>query len=778
MDNLENRVKNSYSLIEAVAGFSLASAVLLSVLPQYRPYGLVAGGASIGVYACSVATKRRAIEASESFLEAFQKDSLQHSQNLSQALQDCEKERQQLKRQLEQASKALESLQSENSSVALVKERLLRKLEELQEKNAELQVEVGAKVELLKDWGKQAIECWTDRLNGLFNHYSKYPECKKRLGQFSEEVSLQSCNYLNQLTETYDLGELLATFQALTESFQSLSTRLRKSCEVSRYQAKFLEAKGLEDEIIELQEQQKAQIAKLHADYKSVIKEFQIDYQQFQQNAVDALEEARDTSTYDEFFVKVQDTIAGLTAQLEQAKKPHEFPTGLEAHRLGNLLIAYYYKQGITLDACDFDTTDTGFKLYFYFDRNRRHLTLEALNSESALAQIKQLFSALNQPKFAFTERSIRLVLEVQTTHPKRKEVDLARLTTPVEAVVEKILKEMTRKSTVRVMGATGDGKGIFSRYLVSEIVKRNPWYLRLHDPQHGSAEDYWGIPKVSKSGEEMKAALAAIADQMLARESSKIHSPVTLDVLDEVDTQLEKSDKQQFVDLISRIRHLGMKLVLIGQNPKVGRVGLQWSDMAQMTCIYMMGSALDAINNYPALENDKEKLSKQYHELNREIQERNETLDDAKKYYFGLCVIPGKSPMWFVLPPADTVRIACDSKLLAEKFAIPNSFKEFINCQNPAQNSCLAALTNSNVVSLGQGLGKPEIQINQGFQPLEEFERLDSPMQGDTAQTAQAAQTALNSCKIHPDAKLRLCKDGRFYCPSCRKKLGKSELV
>jgi len=51
-------------------------------------------------------------------------------------------------------------------------------------------------------------------------------------------------------------------------------------------------------------------------------------------------------------------------------------------------------------------------------------------------------------------------------------------------------------------MGATGDGKGIAARYLLSKIVQTQPWLIRLHDPQHGSAEDYWGIPKVSQSGD------------------------------------------------------------------------------------------------------------------------------------------------------------------------------------------------------------------------------------------------------------------------------------
>ena len=218
--------------------------------------------------------------------------------------------------------------------------------------------------------------------------------------------------------------------------------------------------------------------------------------------------------------------------------------------------------------------------------------------------------------------RSIRkleiadLLVLTYRREPAIKQDDLKRLLTPLDKLATQVIREMSRKGTVRIMGATGDGKGVCARYLLSRIVQTLNWYIRLHDPQHGSDQDHWGIPKVSKSGRELKQALSKITAQMKDREVTKIHSPVTLDILDEIDTQLEKEDKGQFLNLISRIRHLGMKLILIGQNPKVSRAGFQWSDMAQMIAFYQGSSALDAIKNNPALELKKDILLKQYNEI------------------------------------------------------------------------------------------------------------------------------------------------------------------
>ncbi|NES20670.1 MAG: hypothetical protein F6K41_17495 [Symploca sp. SIO3E6] len=353
---------------------------------------------------------------------------------------------------------------------------------------------------------------------------------------------------------------------------------------------------------------------------------------------------------------------------------------------------------------------------------------------------------------------------------PAIKEDELKRLLTPVDKLATQVIREMSRKGTVRIMGATGDGKGVCARYLLSKIVTTLSWYIRLHDPQHGSEQDHWGIPKVSKSGRELKQALSMITAQMKDREVTKVHSPVTLDILDEIDTQLEKEDKGQFLNLISRIRHLGMKLILIGQNPKVSRAGFQWSDMAQMIAFYQGSSALDAIKNNPALELKKDVLLKQYNEISTVFEAKNEWLDDHKKHYFGLCVIPGKNPQWYELPIADEIEIDSDLPIIGKKFEITVSNQEFVERQYSAK-------VEPSVVAEGcqePNSGKAEINTQQEMATNSAPPSVISHVGG----SAKSCHRAKTICKKHPDVELRQGKDGRYYCPGCKKKLRKDELA
>jgi hypothetical protein len=353
---------------------------------------------------------------------------------------------------------------------------------------------------------------------------------------------------------------------------------------------------------------------------------------------------------------------------------------------------------------------------------------------------------------------------------PPIKEEELKRLFTPIEKLATQVIREMSRKGTIRIMGATGDGKGIAARYLLSRIIQTQPWFIRLHDPQHGSAEDYWGIAKVSQSGDEMKQALKAISTQMVDRETSKNHVPITLDILDEIDTQLNKSDKKQFLNLVSRIRHLGMKLILIGQNPKVSRAGFQWADMEQMICLYQGSSALDAIKNNPALALRKEILLKQYGQIAESIQAKNEWLDDAKKHYFGLCVTPGKSAQWYELPIADQIEIDSECELISDKFSIPINTSLFVNPKNYATP---VADDLAQPVNMAQN-GNCQTVTGKGLHAHGNL--------GDNAtidqSNAETATPAKPTCKNHLGAKLSQGKDQRYYCSLCKRKLRKLEVI
>ncbi len=220
---------------------------------------------------------------------------------------------------------------------------------------------------------------------------------------------------------------------------------------------------------------------------------------------------------------------------------------------------------------------------------------------------------------------------------------------------------------------------------------------------------------------------------------------------------------------MVSRIRHLGMKLILIGQNPKVGRAGFEWSDMQQMNCVYMGTSAFDAIETNPQLKPRKEKLTKDYITLSEYYEKVNECLSDGEKYLFGLVVIPGKTPLWIELPRPDSIEITCDELLLGKTFSIPDSLKEVENPKNSDDSTGNSGKTNRNS-------SPPAEAVTVVKQSLPAFaEKADYV--GVAGTIGKSGTLGRPTCKKHPDTELRTQKDGRHYCPSCKKRLAKSDV-
>ena len=437
---------------------------------------------------------------------------------------------------------------------------------------------------------------------------------------------------------------------------------------------------------------------------------------------------------------------------------------------IANIIIGYFERLGFILDRAGTDYRGYEATLEFITDRTGRLVLASELNEH--VERLQPLTHVLNTLEFKLDPETGLMTLLVRWGNkPAANTTEQSkRLISPLADVVKKLIEGLSHKPTIRIMGATGEGKGVMARYLLSQILTSNPWYCRLHDPQHGSSEDYWGIPKVSRSGNELKKALKDIESQMISREATKNWSVVTLDILDEIDTHLEKKEKKEsFIDLVSRIRHLGMKLILIGQNPKVGRAGFEWSDMKQMNCIYMGASALDAIKASPQLEPRKDKLTKEYLTLSEHYERENENLQDDSKYLFGLVVIPGKTPLWVELPRPDSIKVDCDDLLLGKTFAVSNSFNQFVEAQNFAKVSGNSAITNS----ISEPIVKPETLANKGMAAF----AVTSDYVGVGGTDGTSDNSGKATCKKHPTAELRTQKDGRLYCPSCKKRLAKSEI-
>lgn len=223
-----------------------------------------------------------------------------------------------------------------------------------------------------------------------------------------------------------------------------------------------------------------------------------------------------------------------------------------------------------------------------------------------------------------------------------------------------------------------------------------------------------------------------------------------------------------------SRVNTETDKRFQIAKTEEIERVfsehdAIQWADMEQMVCFYQGSSALDAIKNNPALELKRDVLIKQYKEISTVIQGKNEWLDDAKKHYFGLCVIPGKSPQWYELPVADEIEVEPGIGTILESFSVSVSNYGFVDRQNYDKHAPEPSPCDSLTANNGKAVTQSWWDLHCNGDPDGDATIVRGNAQGDTG--------VKPSCKKHPAVRLTQGKDGRYYCSGCKKKLRKNQI-
>ncbi|MCY7284226.1 MAG: hypothetical protein LH679_12475 [Cyanobacteria bacterium CAN_BIN43] len=191
---------------------------------------------------------------------------------------------------------------------------------------------------------------------------------------------------------------------------------------------------------------------------------------------------------------------------------------------------------------------------------------------------------------------------------------------------------------------------------------------MRLHDPMDGSAEDYWQIAKSSKGKAATTKAVKAFVSEFDDRLENHISEPAILEVFDEIDivADSDSSVNKSLLTCSKGMRHNGMRAVMIGQSPSVGKKGLEWADLDNFNCVYFGTSIYTAIDKTPALQSKKESLRKDYEKLKDFCEKQNEELglEGWNEYRVGLLVTQDK-PYFFELPNADS--IVCDWSTLEQ---------------------------------------------------------------------------------------------------------------
>lgn len=245
----------------------------------------------------------------------------------------------------------------------------------------------------------------------------------------------------------------------------------------------------------------------------------------------------------------------------------------------------------------------------------------------------------------------------------------------------------LLKKTTTRVMGAQGEGKGTFVNLLLAiEANQLAPAIIRLHDPMDGSAEDHWKVEKTSRGEDETTEAFKGFVQEVDERIEHKRSTPSTIDIFDEFDRIAARSDsKTADADLLNctkGMRHIGMRAIALGQSPSVAKKKQEWADFDNYNAVYFGAAIKTCLDKNPTLELKKEQLIKRYQKLKDYCDGYNEEygLEGWNEKRIGLLVVQGKAE-FFELPRPDS--IPCDwSKLPTSITQIQSETK--VNLSNP----------------------------------------------------------------------------------------------
>jgi len=247
------------------------------------------------------------------------------------------------------------------------------------------------------------------------------------------------------------------------------------------------------------------------------------------------------------------------------------------------------------------------------------------------------------------------------------------RIVAPASACTKLLREALDHKKggkpTLRIMGATGEGKGIIAKILLADWVKSESGEIWLSDPMDGSDEDRWEVPKAAKSSREARQLLKEFEGEFRRRKdkvSDRKDVPV-VGLFDEFDKEHPRDDKDLVKSIWTAIRHHKMKLILMGQSSEVGSNGWQWDEMKNCACLFVGSGITTAIKHAKDLGLSRaiaSQLESQNDQIQNWLESKNQGLDAANQYRVGLLVCSDKA-QFIEFPPAHKGAIERDKSVI-----------------------------------------------------------------------------------------------------------------
>ncbi|MBD1842604.1 hypothetical protein H6F89_04095 [Cyanobacteria bacterium FACHB-63] len=578
-----------------------------------------------------------------------------------------------------------------NQAQTRLEESLKQSRNDYEQKLAELHAQIRTDANLQTKYSevKKAFEQRATELNEALAESAKLrSQIETFEGVRSDWVQKFDCMILEHQQE---VEKLYAKINALKleniqykAQFSSIdeTAKLRAESELYRVENKLRDLNQEYTKVATLYNSAVADLKRINTEYVAEFSELSEAVNKGIPSAFDHLLDARDQE------------LMRLFGHLNELMKPHYFDEIGEFVRANRLIRALWEsEEPICLDASEIVpySDNTGFDVYLSLrDRKiRGQATIDALNDRGN--EFSVLCGCIKDLKFEYDRinpHRIKTAMVFRKPPKTDTKATIDKLWIPAEQFAAKVPK-LLKKPMTRIMGATGEGKGIVVNLLLAiEASQESPCLVRLHDPMDHSEEDYWQIPKASKGTAQTAKAVKAFVAEFNQRLEHGIAQPRTLDVFDELDIVAERdsSVNKSMLSCAKGMRHNGMRAYVIGQSPSAGKKGFEWADFDNFNCIYFGAAIITVIDKSPVLASRKEALRKEYDKLKEYCDRQNEELglEGWNEYRVGLIVTGGKA-YFFELPNADS--IPCDwSKLTqqpTEELKTSETIKSAFCCPN-----------------------------------------------------------------------------------------------
>ncbi|OUL23827.1 hypothetical protein BV378_20655 [Nostoc sp. RF31YmG] len=605
------------------------------------------------------------------------KENSEVTRNLDRAINELSTSKQESQRLETELQQALELLKSRNNELVLNREKIYQLDSKLKEVG---RFSTSEAHKIVRETYNRSLHKLEAHIEALMRNYSP-------IADDFNGVLIEVDKFRNRYIKKLEEYDQLTAFNDLIDVGLDMQEKIINGCIELRVKGQSIAIRYLdsllqdsvsyrqyEQDVINLQSHAGKTIQELKAENEAQVRAIVSDWVQannrhienYETNYTELIEAGK------EAIAKLQERdalIVQMQSELEQLRKPWQFPGTIDYAVAGNAIINFYYQAyGYVLDAIAWQESETGYTLTFATGRNKVYLTADMLHDKDNQPQLAGLTNALTLPTFTPNYQSGLMVLEVQTRKPAKKkaasETDINKLWIPASQF-EKTVKGWSR---VRITGGSESGKSPTAENLAVCILKNRPGTAKLYNPQFDSVKNYWTIPTVGKSHKDSEKAIANLAKQVDARSNAQdSRDNFELSIFDEIDSTMShtKSKKSAIGGdvnfIIKQASHQNLGAIFIGQNANVSEYpGMDRSDWNSAVNVHIGSNAYDALTNTNLLTTEETtRLKGVADKLTEFCNSKNDELGldktDPNSYRFALVMEPNKKPYFIELPSFGT---------------------------------------------------------------------------------------------------------------------------